>query len=333
MAASLITRQPFKALYILLSTVYTGVRIPFWILYFIPSFLRQHPQWSYRQALVVRILSAVLKTVSTSEHGKSTPLHGNASKGWVVVQPARADAYTGVVSKDKLTKPVPIGGTWYPKTLQKYTGGDIVLHIHGGAFVIGDGRAGDSGFTAQSILKNSKASHTFLPQYRLSSNGARFPAALQDVITSYCYLTETLAIPEDRITISGDSAGANLSVSLLRYIADHPEAKLTSPRCAWLWSLWVDPGRSLITDPPFFSANARTDYLNDAFGTWGARHIHRAQRPGSQWLIPTSVSLAQPLRHRLPSSSPLGSVKPCRALLSRQPGNSKTYPGIRLRCT
>jgi len=93
----------------------------------------------------------------------------------VVVQPARADAYTGVVSKDKLTKPVPIGGTWYPKTLQKYTGGDIVLHIHGGAFVVGDGRAGDSGFTAESILKNSKASHTFLHSTGFPATGPGSP--------------------------------------------------------------------------------------------------------------------------------------------------------------
>jgi acetyl esterase/lipase len=327
MAASLITRQPFKALYILLSTVYTGVRIPFWILYFIPSFLRQHPQWSYRQALVVRILSAVLKTVSTSEHGKSTPLHGSASKGWVVVQPARADAYTGVVSKDKLTKPVPIGGTWYPKTLQKYTGGDIVLHIHGGAFVIGDGRAGDSGFTAQSILKNSKASHTFLPQYRLSSNGARFPAALQDVITSYCYLTETLAIPEDRITISGDSAGANLSVSLLRYIADHPEAKLTSPRCAWLWSLWVDPGRSLITDPPFFSANARTDYLNDAFGTWGARTYTPRPETGITMAHPNICFIGTAFATPTPLFFSVGECEALQSVIIQAAREFKNVPG------
>ena len=269
MAGSLITRQPFKTLYYLVATAYMGIRIPFWIIYFIPSFLRQHPQWSFRQALVVRVLSAVLNTMSLTENGTATPLSGNAKKGWVVVQPARADAYTGVVSKDKLTKPVPIGGTWYPKTLQKYNGEDIVLHIHGGAFVIGDGRPADSGFTAQSILKHSKAKYAFFPQYRLSCNGAPFPAGLQDVITSYVYLTETLEIPASKITISGDSAGANLSMSLLRYIADHPGANLPNPACAWLWSLWVDPGKSLVGG--HFSTNAHTDYLNDAFGAWGAR--------------------------------------------------------------
>jgi acetyl esterase/lipase len=271
MAARLITLQPFKALFLLAGSMYNGIRIPLWILYYIPSFLRQHPQWSFRQAFVVRLLKAIINTFSSAEYGQGTPLKGNPKKGWVIIQPARASAYTGVVVKDKLTVPGAIGGTWYPKTLEKYNGEDIVFHVHGGAFVVGDGRAKDSGFTAKSILKNSKAAYAFFPQYRLSCNNARFPAALQDVITSYVYLTETAGIPASKITISGDSAGGNLAMSLLRYIADSPEAKLPSPVCAWIWSLWVDPGRCLITDPPFFSTNNRTDYLNDAFGAWGAR--------------------------------------------------------------
>jgi acetyl esterase/lipase len=270
MASLLTTRQPFKSIFLLLSTAYTAARIPFWIVFFIPAALRQHRQWTFRQAFVVRVLTAFLKTMSIAEHGKATPLKGKASKGWVVISPARPDAYTGVVIKDKKTTPETIGGTWYPKTLEKYAGEEIVLHVHGGAFVIGDGRAGDSGFTATTLLKHTKASYMFFPQYRLSCNDSPFPAALQDVITSYLYLTETLAIPANKITISGDSAGGNLCLSLLRYIADSPDAGLPSPRCAWLWSVWVDPGRALIK-PPFFAANAHTDYLNDAFGTWGAR--------------------------------------------------------------
>jgi acetyl esterase/lipase len=271
MASRIITRQPFKALYVLYASLFTGIRIPFWIIYYVPSFLRQHREWTYRQALFVRIVREFVLITSRAENGTATPLRGKESKGWVVVQPAKSDVYTGVVIQDKQTKPEPVGGTWYPKTLEKYTGGDIVLHTHGGAFVIGDGRQRDSGYTAKTILKNTKASHAFFPQYRLSSNGSRFPAALQDVITSYYYLTETLAIPAEKITISGDSAGANLTLSLLRYIADNPEAGLPNPGCAWLWSIWADPGRALITDPPFFAGNQHTDYLSDAFGTWGAR--------------------------------------------------------------
>lgn len=286
MATPLLTRQPSKTLFVLLSIAYTGIRIPFWIIYFIPSSLRQHPQWSYRQALIVRILAEALNIVSLAEHGSATSLRGNTSKGWVVVQPARADAYTGVVSKDEQTRPEPVGGTWYPDTLRKYTEGDIVLHIHGGAFVTGDGRAGDSGFAAQTILQHTKASYTFFPQYRLSSNGARFPAALQDVITCYCYLTETLEIPAGKLTISGDSAGGNLSMSLLRYIADHPHAKLSNPVCAWLWSPWVNPGKGSIFDPPYVSANAHTDYLNDRILSWGARTY--TPRPE------TGITLAHP---------------------------------------
>ncbi|KAH8820772.1 Alpha/Beta hydrolase protein [Xylogone sp. PMI_703] len=271
MATPLITVQPFKTLYMLVSLVFIGVRVPFWTLYFIPSFLRQHPGWSYRQALMVRIVRSFLLMVASVEQGTKIPLSGDASQGWVVIQPARSDAYTGVMTLDKQTRPDVIGGTWYPKTLEKYDGGEIVLHIHGGGFVVGDGRYKGSGFTAKLILKNTQAAHAFFPQYRLSSRrGNRFPAALQDVITSYCYLTETLKIPARNITISGDSAGGNLALSFLRYVADSPKAGLQSPSCAWLWSLWANPGRSLVTDPPFFATNSGTEYLNDPLGFWCA---------------------------------------------------------------
>lgn len=327
MVAPLITRQPFKTLFILLSSLYTGIRIPFWIVYFIPSFLRQHPQWSYKQALVVRILSAFLKTISQAEHGKATPLKGNVSKGWVVIQPARAAAYTGVVSKDKQTKPQPLGGTWYPETPKKYTGGDIVLHIHGGAFVVGDGRQGDSGFTAKMILKHTSATHAFFPQYRLSCNGARFPAALQDVISSYCYLTETLEIPADKITISGDSAGANLSMSLLRYIADEPEAKLPSVGCAWLWSPWVDPGKSLITDSPYFSSTRHTDYLNDAFGSWGARTYSPRPETGITMSHPNICFIGTAFATQTPLFFSIGECEALCADMTRVYQEFKAIPG------
>ncbi|KAH8807093.1 Alpha/Beta hydrolase protein [Xylogone sp. PMI_703] len=219
MTAPLITRQPFKALYLLGSLAFIGVRVPFWALYFIPASF------------------PIIFTASSVEQGTETPLSGKRSKGWVVIHPARSDAYTGAVTLDKHTKPEPIGGTWYPKMLEKYNRGEIVLHIRGSGFVIGNGRHQDSGFTAKLILENTQAAYAFFPQYRLSSRkGNRFPAALQDVITSYGYLTETLNIPASNITISGDSASGNLALLFLRYLADNPDVGLPNPSCAWLWS-------------------------------------------------------------------------------------------------
>lgn len=108
--------------------------------------------------------------------------------------------------------------------------------------MIGDGRQADCGFAAKNLLEHTPATYVFCPQYRLASNpGARFPAQLQDAITSLLYLTEEMKVPISKVTISGDSAGGNLCLALLRYISDNPKAAVPSPACAFLWSPWVDP--------------------------------------------------------------------------------------------
>lgn len=76
-----------------------------------------------------------------------------------------------------------------------------------------------------------------MPQYRLSHNDrTRFPAALQDVVTAYCYLTKDVGIPASKIVLSGDSAGANLVLALVRYVTEFgEEVGLEKPRAGWLW--------------------------------------------------------------------------------------------------
>lgn len=87
------------------------------------------------------------------------------------------------------------------------------------------------------VLKQTGANFVFMPQYRLSSHAnCQFPAALQDAMTSYCYLTQELGVSGSKIILSGDSAGGNLVLALLRYLADSGERfKLQVPSAAWLW--------------------------------------------------------------------------------------------------
>ena len=76
-----------------------------------------------------------------------------------------------------------------------------------------------------------------MPQYRLSiDDSTRFPAGLQDVVTSYCYLTQELGVPASKIVLSGDSAGANLVLAFVKYLAEYgSQVPLDNPRAAWLW--------------------------------------------------------------------------------------------------
>lgn len=260
-------------------------RLPFWMLYYLPPGTRPTKKWSYSQAIRRRVMHAFLTNGSLVE--MKTPESfkpGKEGKQFVIIEPAASSSYTGIVMKDSEIKPKAIGGTWYPAPLAKFSGGEeVVLHFHGGAFVVGDGRKDDTGQLAKTILDNTPATHVFCPQYRLSSNPlGRFPAALQDAITSIQHLIQVVGVPANRIILSGDSAGGNIALALLRYIHDQPEAKVPSPACALLWSPWIDPSRSMILG----SYKCDTDYVPDAFGRWGAKSYKPSEASGITLLDP-----------------------------------------------
>jgi len=218
---------------------------------------------------------------------------------FVPIEPAHSRYYKGPL-EDKEIKPEKIGVTWTPKLMSKgerlNPDLDVVLHFHGGAYVIGNGRDEDTGFLAKTFLKHGKVTHVVTPQYRLSSNpGGRFPAAFQDAVTAYSYLIHTLQVPADRITLSGDSAGGNLALALLRYIAEYgKEVDLPWPGCIWLWSPWVDVGAGHDAANISQSPNEPTDYLGGGFGKWGADSFAPTGKvdPANPYLTPLGNTFA-----------------------------------------
>ncbi|KAI9690902.1 MAG: hypothetical protein M1822_008522 [Bathelium mastoideum] len=292
-----LTRQPLKALWVLLAVSTTLVRLPFWtLLYLLPS-LRPHPQWTFRQALGVRIVRLIIFQTSLVEAKPPTPLTPGGEKNrFVVIDPADdtyKSCFAGVLlpaSSDAphAVKPQRLGATWYPsppiapvqpsepasRPAADGDGGDVVLHLHGGAFVVGDGRTADAGFAASTFRspRGAAVARVLAPQYRLSSHeGGHFPAALQDAVLSYAYLVRACGIAPSRIIVSGDSAGGNLVIGLLRYITEYgAQVGLEAPGCAWLWSPWVDlaAARDMGTMPR--NPRYKTDYLTPWFGYWGS---------------------------------------------------------------
>lgn len=278
------TSKPFFAtfpgtqLWILSALTLNIVRLPFWLLYYIPSTTRPCPNWSYTQALRVRLMKAFIKSAGTTQSGTlSSLLPGKEGPRFLTIHPALSSRYQGVAASDPDIKPAVLGGTWYPERPSASDGpvdGDVTIHFHGRAHVIGDGRTDDAGFAAKTMIAQTTVSHGFCPQYRLSiDHTGRFPAALQDAITSLCYLTESLQISATSVAISGGSAGGNLTPALLRYIHDNPASGVPDPSCAFLWSPWVDLARTLVTDSFEHSPRSRTDYLTPEFGVWGAKGL------------------------------------------------------------
>lgn len=276
---ALLTYQPFKALYVLSALTFEVARMPLWLVKYFFSYGRQHPEWTFGQALGVRIFFSFVYHAARVQVATPLPLLPNKEKErFVLIEPAADKLYVGPLRSNADVKPVKIGGTWYPAPLSKDSDKSkllVILHIHGGAFIIGDGRTEASGFFAKNLQQHAGATHVFMPQYRLSTLPASktsnpFPAALQDCVTSYAYLIHDLKIPAKDIVISGDSAGGNAAICLLRYLSEYgAELKLPKPSAALFWSPWLDLVESSRTDFTRNNPNYNTDYLSYPFTRWG----------------------------------------------------------------
>jgi acetyl esterase/lipase len=89
---------------------------------------------------------------------------------------------------------------------------------------------------------------------------------LQDAVTAYQYILD-LGIPPSKVVLSGDSAGANLVLALLRYISENGDL-LPPPAAALLWSPWVNLA-DITKDTVDKHAKISTDYLCGEFVMWG----------------------------------------------------------------
>jgi len=259
-------RQPFKSIWVSFALVSIAIRLPFWMLYYVPQRLRPVPSWTHRQALRTHLAKVVLYHIAVMRWSPAPSLApGVEGDRFVHMKPSKEAIYVGVLTDPEIT-PTVIGGTWYP-ALPTQVEGNVILHFHGGGYAINQGRERDAGYTAK-LLLNHIAPQVLIPQYRLGSNaGGHFPAALQDAVTSYKYLLD-MGIPASSIIVSGDSAGGHLALTLLRYLSKH-EGILPSPLAGLLWSPWIDVYSCLENGLMERNRNFRTDYLISPFTMWG----------------------------------------------------------------
>ena len=113
-----------------------------------------------------------------------------------------------------------------------FIGLQTILYLHGGGFIAGSINSHKD--LATRIAKESKA-QLLIINYRLAPEH-KFPAGLNDAITVYKWLLNK-KIPSEKITIAGDSAGANLALSLVLSIK---EKNIPMPKNMVLLSPWVD---------------------------------------------------------------------------------------------
>lgn len=173
--------------------------------------------------------------------------------------------------------------------------------------------ASPTGFLAKVILENARVDAVFAVRYRLSGYGGQnpFPAALQDVLTSYLYLVRTLRLDPAGVTVSGDSAGGNLVIGLLRYIEEHGAALgIPRPGRAFLVAPWVAPAHSFAAEGSLDShPRAQTDFLPASFLQFGARAYSGDLGVEGGRRHPYVTPLGHPFRTPVPILVSVGSVE------------------------
>lgn len=241
----------------------------------------------------MRVVRLLLLYWSLTKSGDRLRLEPKREKNrFEVAAPRSPKLYRGILS-DYVVQPAEVGMTWTPARPPPaglvHAGMTVVLHFHGGGYVIGNGRDEDTGYLARTLVRRMGCTHVCTPQYRLSSSDkGHFPAPLQDALTAYLYLIKAKGIPASQIILSGDSAGANLALALVRYIHEHGQSDdIPFPKAMTLWSPWVDVAGALEQDATK-SPNYKTDYLNMHFARWGASTISSfgATDPAGPYLSP-----------------------------------------------
>jgi epsilon-lactone hydrolase len=125
-----------------------------------------------------------------------------------------------------------VGGEWV-EDVNVAADDRVVLHLHGGAYLMGSPRTHRP--LAASLSRTSRST-VVVPDYRLAPAHV-FPAALEDAMGTYRWLVEDRGFRPSRIAITGDSAGGGLGVALLVRLRDEG---FELPACYAGMSPWVD---------------------------------------------------------------------------------------------
>ncbi|TVY83680.1 Esterase [Lachnellula suecica] len=288
-------RQPGKTLWLLVAIVHLAFVLLSFSIYYLPIFTRSNAQWSYRNSLTNKLIKVALRHITYLKLLLPLSMEPGAEKEFFVLITPNKKIYKGDLAGPVI--PGVIGATWYPqkpregKEFQK----TAALHFHGGSFIFGSGRQAECA-KAAALLTDSIVDSAIFVQYRLAGDPAcPFPAAIQDAVTAYSYLID-LGIPASQIIISGDSAGGNIAVALLRYISLE-KGILPSPGGCALWSPSID----LATQNPNgidLHRNFKTDYLSGSTLAWGiGLYIPKSMDLMGPWF--------SPLRHPFATKVPI----------------------------
>ncbi|KAI3400345.1 hypothetical protein diail_3362 [Diaporthe ilicicola] len=224
-----------------------------------------------------------------------------AKERLVKIEPPDAALLSGALAPTDTVKPATMKGVWFPTPLKPDATGlqneRVVLHFPGGAFVISFDHEASGRPVFDVLAKHLKADRLLWAQYRLSADEeTRFPAAIQDAVTYYHYVVSSGVDPKN-IVLSGDSAGGNVVLALMRYLESSRSPELPLPGGAIVFSPWVKITSEAAQD--FSSSkNAEFDMLTGPLLQWGADSYLPKDKDGTE-------AYTSPLHHPFRTSMPL----------------------------
>merc|ERR1712228_212870 len=137
----------------------------------------------------------------------------------------------------------------------KYKGSDIsngiIMIIHGGAYIMGSSA---HKHRQSEFLSKSTGCVCLLINYSLAPESP-IPRCIDEIISVYDYLLNTMNISPNNISMEGESAGGGailLSLQKMKY-----ELNMPLPCCVWVNSPWTDLSSSL----PSITRNAKFDCM------------------------------------------------------------------------
>ncbi|KAF5568057.1 hypothetical protein FPHYL_2991 [Fusarium phyllophilum] len=224
--------------------------------YIIPS-NRPHENWTLHQALGLKLMFNLMQFYTSIRLITSMPTERKdlGSRFISIAQASDRDVYRGPLM-DEVIQPGSVRTVWYPEahdsaSLSSMESGEyLLLHFHGGGYVLGSPLPLDSGYFA-GVFSKYITPKVLFAGYRL---------------TSYLHVL-SLGVLAESIIISGDSAGGHLVISLPRYISEYlPDTP--SPKAALLWSPWIDIPGATPAHHVRRRRNYSTDYLPAEFAEW-----------------------------------------------------------------
>ncbi|KAJ7466940.1 Alpha/Beta hydrolase protein [Mycena latifolia] len=242
MASAPLSRQPLKAIYILLRVLALFPLIPFWA--FSSLISRPRASWTIKECVSIRLVHWMMPLNARcgisplcTDKTREVPQTELKETSFVWLEPISDSLITGIAVDEKV-KPVRIPGYIWPKNTAFESGRLVGLFIHGGGYMMGNGSESfDETNIARLVYQKTKIKHILSLDYRLSGE-ASHPAQLLDALAAYAHLVNTLHIQPTKIVVFGACAGGHLALLLLRYL--YEEKVLPMPAAMMLFSPWVD---------------------------------------------------------------------------------------------